>query len=467
MPLRQSLSQDADTTVVRAAGAAQTPDGGWCNAKADGVAFTSSNGGAAFLANAVVRSTWIETRGYAFLELFCKSTEPVTVRLELAEQTSGADAQEEDVGLGLGLGEEEEGEAEERERKANNVVVRVSTTLSFTRQDVEDAGCRLWRVPLLLGRLRLTFVNGPSAVAAGAFFVVATLKTASSSFGDLSISGLSISGLSASSSSVNLSDHVSFHTAANSKALLLCGAAKAVDADDSVDAVEIGALGPSNTYGGFPTLVSEPVPVALELLSTSANDTNNVGNSTGARTVAITGLRRPDSAFSETLVASLNGKTAVALQTWWRIHDVAVVTAGSSGVNAGELTVRKAAGRTPIYAVIAAGQNVGRSAIFTVPFGSALLIQQLTVSASHVGGSADQNGAVAVSVRTRDATSPNSVFREIWRATALAASQGPVLRLVHGIRVKEQHDLKCVVTGISGRGVACLLSLECLLVRIR
>jgi hypothetical protein len=327
----------------------------------------------------------------------------------------------------------------------------------------------MWRVPLLLGRLRLTFVNGPSAVAAGAFFVVATLKTASSSFGDSSTSGLSISGLSASSSSVSLSDHVSFHTAANSKALLLCGAAKAVDADDSVDAVEIGALGPSNTYGGFPTLASEPVPVALELLSTSANDNNNnnVGNITGARTVAITGLRRPDSAFSETLVASLNGKTAVALQTWWRIHDVAVVTAGSSGVNAGELTVRKAAGRTPIYAVIAAGQNVGRSAIFTVPFGSALLIQQLTVSASHVGGSVDENGAVAVSVRTRDATSPNSVFREIWRATALAASQGPVLRLVHGIRVKEQHDLKCVVTGISGRSVACLLSLECLLVRIR
>jgi hypothetical protein len=365
-------------------------------------------------------------------------------------------------GEGLGQGEEEEGEAEERERKANNVVVRVSTTLSFTRQDVEDAGYRLWRVPLLLGRLRLAFVNGPSAVAAGAFFVVAMLKTAGSSFADSSISKLS-----ASSSSVSLSDHVSFHTAANSKALLLCGAAKAVDADDSVDAVEIGALGPSNTYGGFPTLASEPVPVALELVSTSANDNNNIGNSTGARTVAITGLRRPDSAASETLVASLNGKTAVALQTWWRIHDVTVVTAGSSGVNAGELTVRKAAGRTPIYAVIAAGQNVGRSAIFTVPFGSALLIQQLTVSASHVGGSADQNGAVAVSVRTRDATSPNSVFREIWRATALAASQGPVMRLVHGIRVKAQHDLKCVVTGISGRSVACLLSLECLLVRIR
>lgn len=101
---------------------------------------------------------------------------------------------------------------------------------------------------------------------------------------------------------------------------------------------------------------------AQEIVS---SDTNDTAAGTGARTVLISGLNTSYDEISETV--SLNGTTAVALtKTYLRINAMVVASAGSGGVNAGNLTVRTVSGSTTL-AVMAAGENTLLQGVYTIP----------------------------------------------------------------------------------------------------
>jgi len=111
---------------------------------------------------------------------------------------------------------------------------------------------------------------------------------------------------------------------------------------------------------------------SLEILSSSASD---AAAGTGARTVTVQGLDANFNAVQETV--TLNGTSVVALvNSYLRINNVQVATAGSGGANAGTVTLR-VAGAGASQAVMSPGVGYAKQAIYTVPNGFSLLLTDL------------------------------------------------------------------------------------------
>jgi len=127
------------------------------------------------------------------------------------------------------------------------------------------------------------------------------------------------------------------------------------DVDAAVDLVE-----QDTTYAGFPASGN------AETLTVVSSDAADAAAGTGARTLTIKGL---DSDWEEvTTTVTLNGTTPVATtQTFRRVNEVTVATAGSGGVNAGAITITHTTTTTNIFAVITAGANKAQTATYTVP----------------------------------------------------------------------------------------------------
>lgn len=150
-----------------------------------------------------------------------------------------------------------------------------------------------------------------------------------------------------------------------------------------VDAAE-DIWGSGGVYSGFPTGAAEK----LEVLSSSANDT---AAGTGARTVEISGLLDANGNLLDPVRVTLNGTTPVALdatQTYSRMSQLRVLTAGSGGGNAGTLTVRHVVTTANIFSVLPIGLNRTSLAFYTVPAGHKLLINRLFSSMAISTGSA-------------------------------------------------------------------------------
>ena len=92
--------------------------------------------------------------------------------------------------------------------------------------------------------------------------------------------------------------------------------------------------------GGLYPWSSLAEPQALEAVSDDVNDT---AAGTGARTLMVNGL---DADYMpKTQTVSLNGTTAVALSgTWKRVFRARVMTAGTGGTNAGNVSVQLSGG---------------------------------------------------------------------------------------------------------------------------
>ncbi len=126
--------------------------------------------------------------------------------------------------------------------------------------------------------------------------------------------------------------------------------------------------GGGGVYGFFPTSA-----VSIDIKSDDVNDDGDPAG-TGARTCVIYGLDENwEEKTSETI--TLNGTTEVAIAgTWMRIFRLVVLTAGSNGANAGNLTVQcvgagggLADNTIGIYVNDDDGQT--QQAIYTVPAG--------------------------------------------------------------------------------------------------
>jgi len=120
----------------------------------------------------------------------------------------------------------------------------------------------------------------------------------------------------------------------------------------------------------------------LDIVSTSTDDDGSpVG--TGARTVYIEGLNGSYNVVSETV--TLNGTTAVATtNTYLYVNQFYVATAGSGGVNAGEITAKVGA---TLYDLIAVGYNQRTTAHYCVPAGYTAYLTEAVLTAGQASGS--------------------------------------------------------------------------------
>lgn len=129
--------------------------------------------------------------------------------------------------------------------------------------------------------------------------------------------------------------------------------------------------------GGESNILTVTTAETWEIVSDSANDTSA---GTGGRTVAIDSL---DENYNEqTTIVTLNGTTPVTISgTHIRPRAATVITAGSSLVNEGNITVRKAGEVTNPFVrnYIVATQSLSKDPSFTVPAGKTAFIKQTTI----------------------------------------------------------------------------------------
>lgn len=126
----------------------------------------------------------------------------------------------------------------------------------------------------------------------------------------------------------------------------------------------------TGTYDMWPlasVMVWPSVAATISVVSSSAND---AAAGTGARTIMINGLDSSYAEISETV--TMNGATpVVTVAQFLRVNSVFAVTAGSGGVNAGNIT-GTLSGNTIFY--VEATQGAAHQMQYTVPAGKTLLV---------------------------------------------------------------------------------------------
>lgn len=129
-------------------------------------------------------------------------------------------------------------------------------------------------------------------------------------------------------------------------------------------------------------------PTSAAVLTVSSSSANDTSAGTGARTVTISGLDSGYNTISEIVI--LNGQTAVnTVNSYLRVNNISVTTAGSGGVNAGVIyigTGTVTAGKpATIYNSVAVGYNRSLSAFTTIPTGSTGYLLQILSSTDTAG----------------------------------------------------------------------------------
>lgn len=145
--------------------------------------------------------------------------------------------------------------------------------------------------------------------------------------------------------------------------------------------------------GVYPFLAASS---ALEIISSSVND---AAAGTGARTVLINGL---DANYDEvSQVVTLNGTTAVPVPTnLLRINSALIMSAGTTEVNEGVITIRDVATVTA-RAILQIGAGITRQAVYTVPNGYTLVVNSMVFTITRSGGATD---AIEVVTHIRSST---------------------------------------------------------------
>ena len=150
------------------------------------------------------------------------------------------------------------------------------------------------------------------------------------------------------------------------------------------------AAGASFWYGtgAYPWI---PSARTLEIVSSSANDS---AAGTGARKVLVSGLDANFNPISETV--TMNGTTAVPLvNTYLRVQQGISISAGSSQINLGTITIRDSgAGATRAVMPIALdgfGIGITSQTAYTVPAGFTLEIQSILLSINRTGANMANN----------------------------------------------------------------------------
>jgi hypothetical protein len=124
-------------------------------------------------------------------------------------------------------------------------------------------------------------------------------------------------------------------------------------------------IGTEDIWGAGGTWVQTTAATTVNIVSSSVNDT---AAGTGARTISVNGLDSNYNVITETL--SLSGAVAVTtVNTYWIIHRIIVLTAGTGATNAGTITSVWTGGGTPVGPSITIGKGQTQFCIYQIPAG--------------------------------------------------------------------------------------------------
>jgi len=167
-----------------------------------------------------------------------------------------------------------------------------------------------------------------------------------------------------------------------------------------------------NFYTGFNAIVAETVTVTSE----SVLDTNG---GTGAWTIDLQGLDANGLMQSE--IVTLDGDNSVtSTLSYLRLPRAKILTAGSTGKNQGEITVRQSITTANIFCVMPAEYNSTMITAFTIPKNCyGYLISQAT--------SISNKRAASVDVRIQK-RKENSVFQVAGEASVNSVGTGRITR---------------------------------------
>jgi hypothetical protein len=159
---------------------------------------------------------------------------------------------------------------------------------------------------------------------------------------------------------------------------------------------DLGTVG----YGNWPAAAVGAILVSDDVADDSAG--------TGARTVIVRGLNSSYVAASETVTMDGTTPATITTQTFIRIHELEVVTAGSGLANAGTITASISG--TDIIALLP-GHSKSMSGRYTVPADNTLYLENPEVSV--IG-----TKQCAAHIFTRNTQVANSPFilQRIWQA---------------------------------------------------
>jgi hypothetical protein len=134
----------------------------------------------------------------------------------------------------------------------------------------------------------------------------------------------------------------------------------------------------------------------MKVSSSSANDT---AAGTGARTVRVVGLNASYNVVSE--IVTLSGQTAVdTVNTYLRINDFYVLTAGSGNTAAGTLYVGTGSVTSgvpaTVYSQIQTAYNAQSQAVYTVPAGYTAYISSYLFTSNCATANVIQSGFLFV-----------------------------------------------------------------------
>lgn len=198
---------------------------------------------------------------------------------------------------------------------------------------------------------------------------------------------------------------------------------------------------PSSAY------VQLTTAVALEVVSSSANDT---ANGTGARTVRIEYL---DANYKTVSVdISMNGTSPVSVGTGLAVNSAKVLTAGSTFGNVGAIDVRAVSGGA-IKRQIAATAGQSQDFFYTIPAGCTGLLCATRVTASGV------TGTVIVNLLSKDSAGliKNEARIDIGvTATSITPVTDPI-ELGTGIMIPEKTLIELQATVSTGVGIVSAL----------
>ena len=127
-------------------------------------------------------------------------------------------------------------------------------------------------------------------------------------------------------------------------------------------------------------------PTAATTVNITSSSASDAAAGVGAQTISITGLNGSYAEVSETI--TMNGVANVATSnSYFIIHKMIVLTAGSSATAVGTIISTWTGGGTPVGPNIVIGSNESQAAIYQVPAGYSLYVTDFTVG-SNAGGQA-------------------------------------------------------------------------------
>lgn len=187
--------------------------------------------------------------------------------------------------------------------------------------------------------------------------------------------------------------------------------------------------------------------VVFEIVSASAND---AAAGTGARTVEITTLDGNHELVTQTV--TLNGTTAVDLTgTHIALQSARVLTVGSGGVPAGDLTIRVDGGGATQGTITTGGIGIGVSAdfIYTIPANHIGLLRDINWTVTGATGTLAVN---VVEINTAGCRRAISATSEGVTASSITVGRGTISHGA-GYRIEEKTLIELRALASTGAGV--------------